>query len=139
MLARPQRALLEHDSPPGCHGDDDVRGERVVLARGDAGPELGGDQPGALLVDVPELHLVRPRAMKMRAAARPFTPAPITAAEPPATPSVSAASTAAAPVRSAVTAPASSIASTRPVRRVREEDDPAHRRQALLGIARETT
>ena len=49
--------------------------------------------------------------MNVRAAASPFTPAPITAAvSASGRPSVSAASTAAAPVRSDVTAPASSTA-----------------------------
>src|SRR5207248_9395908 len=53
----------------------------------------------------------RPRATNVRATARPFTPAPITAAGlPPARPSVSAASPAAAPVRTAVTAAAYSTA-----------------------------
>ena len=51
----------------------------------------------------------------MRAAARPFTPAPTTeAVSASPRPSVSAASTAAAPVRSAVTAAASSTASSDP-------------------------
>ena len=53
--------------------------------------------------------------MNVAAVARPFTPAPITAAvSASARPSVSAASTAAAPVRSAVTAPASSTATSVP-------------------------
>jgi hypothetical protein len=50
----------------------------------------------------------------LRADARPFTPAPTTAATP-GRPSVSAASAAAAPVRSAVTELASNTASTSPV------------------------
>jgi hypothetical protein len=53
--------------------------------------------------------------MKVRAVARPLTPAPITdAVSASSRPSVSAANTAAAPVRNAVTAPASSTATGMP-------------------------
>ena len=61
-------------------GDDDVGGERLLPARGDADAEAGRDGVRPLAVDVPQRDVAAER-LQLRAAARPFTPAPITAAD----------------------------------------------------------
>ena len=117
---------------PGVIGHEQVGGERLLARAGDRAAELRRGRRPRALRRRPRATTSRPRARNVRAAARPFTPAPTTAAvSASGRPSVSAASTAAAPVRSAVTAAASS---TRPSRRSTRPR--AARRRVTVGSPR---
>jgi hypothetical protein len=54
VLSRLQRAFREQDLVSGRHGDEQVRGERLLARARQVGAELVGHSAGTLLVDVPE-------------------------------------------------------------------------------------
>ena len=76
-----QRSLAEDDLPARRHRDDEVGGERLLAARRlRARRARRGHRRARDRRRRPRAATSRPRATNVRAAARPFTPAPITAA-----------------------------------------------------------
>ena len=137
MLARAKRALSREDFVTGRHGHDQVGCERLVPACGDIAPSSSAAADSARLSSTSQRSGCRPRAAKVRAAALPLIPAPITAARLGVrTPERLGRQHRSGARPESGDRPGIEDRLERSVRSVREECKPHHGRQAVRGVPR---